>query len=135
MAAVVATLIQVADVGAQRRVAAGAVPRAASVAGPRRVWTERRVVGPTSDAWLGRDKVRHFGSSAAIQLLGYGSLRVMGASRGASVLVATLVTGAAGIGKEVQDSRRGGRASLRDLVWDGVGAVAGAGLARLGDPR
>lgn len=135
MAAVVATLVEVADVGAQRRVPAGAVTRASILVRPRQVWPEGRLVGPTNDAWLGRDKVRHFGSSAAIQLLGYGSLRVMGASRGASILVATLVTGAAGIGKEVHDGRRGGRGSLRDLVWDGVGAVAGTGLARLGDPR
>jgi len=90
---------------------------------------------PVRDAWLGRDKLRHFGASTAIQIIGYGSLRLMGASRGSSTVGATMVTAAAGIAKELHDSRCGGRASMRDLVWDGAGALAGTGLTRLGDPR
>ena len=87
------------------------------------------------DRWFGEDKLRHAGSSAAIQVMGFGLLRLCGASTRASLVGATLVSAAAGIGKEVRDARRGGSASARDLVWDGIGILAGSGLSRLGDGR
>jgi putative lipoprotein len=88
-----------------------------------------------ADEWFGEDKIRHLGSSAAIQLMGFGLLRLAGAPKRASHIGATLVTAAAGIGKEVRDARGGGTASARDLVWDGLGLLAGTGLSRLGDGR
>lgn len=87
------------------------------------------------DAWFGRDKVRHFGSSAAIQLMGYGGLRASGASRRGSVVTASVLTLSAGVGKELWDARRGRQPSWRDLTWDVAGLVAGTGLAHIGDPR
>lgn len=125
-------LLASSEAGAQRRPVTVLAPRSearpAAFRGP-------VVFQPKPDAWFGRDKVRHFGASTAIQLLGYGSLRLLGASSGASIVGATVITATAGIGKELHDSRRGGEASMRDLVWDGAGAVAGIGLARLGDIR
>jgi uncharacterized protein YfiM (DUF2279 family) len=67
--------------------------------------------------------------------MGYGLLRLAGASRGASLVGATTVAAAAGVGKEVHDARQGGKASARDLIWDAIGILAGSGLARLGDGR
>ncbi len=87
------------------------------------------------DAWFGRDKVRHFGTSTSIQLMGYGGARLGGASRHDGTVIASVVTLGAGIGKELWDARRGRQASWRDLVWDAAGLVAGTGLARMGDPR
>lgn len=87
------------------------------------------------DSWFGEDKVRHAGASAAIQLMGFGLLRLSGASARASLVGATVVTAAAGIGKELRDARGNGTPSARDLVWDGIGILAGTGLARLGDGR
>jgi uncharacterized protein YfiM (DUF2279 family) len=87
------------------------------------------------DAWFAEDKLRHMGASAAIQLMGFGLLRIAGASKRASLACATVVTAAAGIGKELRDARTGGDPSVRDLVWDGVGILAGTGLSRLGDGR
>ena len=87
------------------------------------------------DAWFGRDKLRHTGSSAAIQLMGYGLVRIGGASRRTSLVCATVVTAAAGIGKELHDKGHGGRISSRDLLWDGIGILAGTVLLQLGDGR
>lgn len=86
------------------------------------------------DRWFARDKVRHFGSSAAIQTMGYGILTVVGWHRTQALVGAALVTASAGIGKEVWDGRGHGTASARDLVWDGLGLVAGSGLVRIADP-
>jgi len=88
-----------------------------------------------ADAWFGRDKLRHTGSSAAIQLMGYGLLRLGGTSRSTSLVCASVVTAAAGIGKELHDARHGGRINARDLVWDGIGILAGTALLQLADPR
>lgn len=92
------------------------------------------VVAPAPDAWFGADKFRHAGACTAIQLMGYGILRAAGAGRTTAFLGASAVTIAAAVGKEVWDARKGGRASGRDLAWDGVGMVLGSGLARFADP-
>jgi len=88
----------------------------------------------STDRWFARDKARHFGTSAAIQLMGYGILRIAGMSRVRSGLAASLVTASAGVGKELWDRQGHGDASARDLVWDGLGLLAGSGLAKIGDP-
>ncbi len=115
-----------ARLGAQRVIPAAVAPE--------RVRDTAQVTRPTADQWFGRDKVRHLGSSTAIQLMGYGGLRVGGASRHTGLVGASLVTFAAGIGKELWDARRGRVASWRDIAWDGVGLLVGTGLARIGDP-
>ncbi len=87
-----------------------------------------------SDPWFGRDKARHFGASAAIQLMGYGILHIAGLSRTQSMLGAALVTASAGIGKELWDRGGRGTPSRRDLVWDAAGLLTGSGLAQIADP-
>jgi putative lipoprotein len=76
------------------------------------------------DPWFGPDKVRHFFVSAAIQSIGYGTLRALDVEHRSALAGAGVVTAAFGIGKELSD-RRGGRSiSVRDLVWDAAGAAA-----------
>ena len=59
------------------------------------------------DRWFAQDKVLHFTAS----------------------LGAAAIVGAAGLWKEWRDRRRGAGFSARDLVWDGLGIVAGLAVA------
>lgn len=76
------------------------------------------------DPWFGADKVKHFAASAVVQGMGYGALRATSAGHRSSLIGATLVTAAAGVGKELHDRRAGGPFSPRDLAWDAAGAGA-----------
>lgn len=78
--------------------------------------------GHAADAWLSRDKAQHFFLSAFAQSLGYGALRGVGASHGASLAGASVATAALGVGKELRDGRVKGEFSFRDLTWDAAGA-------------
>ena len=77
-----------------------------------------------ADRWLGRDKVKHFLTSAFVQSVAYASLQAAGAERGVALAGATAATMGAGVAKEVVDRRRGGPFSVRDLTWDAAGAGA-----------
>ena len=79
---------------------------------------------PTADRWLGRDKVKHFLTSAFVQSVGYAALQAAGAERGAALAGASVATLGAGVAKEVADRRAGGPFSVRDLAWDAAGAGA-----------
>ncbi len=94
------------------------------------------------DAWLGRDKALHFGVSAAVAASGYG-LSAVWIDRPAYRLVAgSSLALAAGAGKEIWDAAGHGDPSLKDLTWDLLGTLTGAGFAlgidyiwRCVDPR
>lgn len=83
--------------------------------------------GGPPDRWLGRDKLKHFVTSAFVQSLGYGMLRGAGVSHSLALAGATLSTATVGVGKEVWDAQGHGTPSAKDLVWD----AAGAGTATL----
>ena len=76
------------------------------------------------DPWFGADKVKHFATSAVVQAMSYGAIRATNAGHRSSLVGATAVTMAAGVGKELHDRRAGGPFSLRDLAWDAAGAGA-----------
>ena len=76
------------------------------------------------DPWFGEDKVKHFVTSAVVQGMGYGTLRATNAGHRSSLVGATVLTAAAGVGKELYDRRASGSFSTRDLVWDAAGAGA-----------
>ena len=76
------------------------------------------------DAWFGVDKVKHFLAAAFVQSIAYSTIRASGASHGASLVGASLVTATVSVGKEVLDGRTGGTRSGRDLLWDAAGAGA-----------
>lgn len=72
------------------------------------------------------DKVKHFFLSALVQSVSYSTLRIAGVEHDRALVGASAATIAAGIAKEVHDSRRGGRFDVRDLVWDLAGGAAAA---------
>lgn len=74
------------------------------------------------------DKVKHFFLSAFVQSASYSALRLGGVAHGEALIGASAVTIAAGIAKEVRDSRAGGRFDVGDLVWDVAGAAAAAAV-------
>ncbi|HEY7234207.1 MAG TPA: hypothetical protein VH539_08665 [Gemmatimonadaceae bacterium] len=80
---------------------------------------------PGGDRWFAPDKVKHFFMGAFVQSVSYSAFRATGARHDSSLLVATGVTAAVSVGKELWDVRTGGSASMRDLTWD----AAGAGMA------
>lgn len=82
-----------------------------------------------ADAWLASDKIRHgFGAYAATAFTFAGARLVF--DRDAALGMAAAAAVAASIGKEWLDARRGGRASVRDLVWDAAGIAAALLLLR-----
>lgn len=83
---------------------------------------------PRHDPWLGADKLKHFAVSAAIGAAAAAAAQEAGAearrARGSAVLVVLTV----GAGKEFHDLAVKGRWSWRDMVWNLIGGVVGAGV-------
>ena len=98
---------------------------------PERVATAAATRPP--DRWLGTDKLRHFVLAGLVQGTAFGGATAAGLRQGPAQLSAGAVTAVVSVGKEVRDRRRGGRVSMRDLVWDAAGAALhGVLLARSG---
>lgn len=76
---------------------------------------------PSTDRWLGTDKLEHYAASAAVQATAYSAFRSMHLSKGRSLAAATATTLAVGLGKELIDRRRGFTISAKDLAWDVAG--------------
>jgi uncharacterized protein YfiM (DUF2279 family) len=74
------------------------------------------------------DKVKHFFLSAFVQSTSYSVLRIGGVRHDQALIGAGAVAVAAGIGKEVRDSRAGGRFDVGDFMWDLAGAAAAAAV-------
>ena len=85
---------------------------------------------PRGDRWLSADKAKHFFTAAFVQSASYGGIRSLGVRHGAALAGATAVSAIVSIGKEVSDSRSGGRASGKDLVWDAGGIIGATALLR-----
>ena len=85
---------------------------------------------PRGDGWFSADKAKHFFTAAFVQSASYGSIRSLGVSHRSSLVGATAASGIVSIGKEVSDSRSGGNASGKDLVWDVGGIIAATALLR-----
>src|SRR5690606_12009735 len=90
----------------------------------------RAVVQPAQeDRWFAQDKLLHFTASFGGFNLAYGALRTAQLGREPAMVGAAAVAGAAGLWKEWRDRRSGGPFSARDLVWDGLGILAGLAVA------
>jgi len=76
---------------------------------------------PVPDSFLGSDKVKHFLMSGFIEAVGFSALQLGGASRTSSLVAATVLGAAAGVGRELHDGRTKGLFSLGDLTWDALG--------------
>lgn len=83
---------------------------------------------PPLDSWLGADKLKHFLMSAFVQSTAFSIARAAGATRPNAQALAGVSTAGVGIWKELQDHRTGRRFSIKDLAWDGAGALAAAAL-------
>jgi putative lipoprotein len=81
------------------------------------------------DAWLGRDKVLHFGVSVAIAGAGYGASSVWLERRAWRFVAGSSLALSVGAAKEIWDATGHGDPSRRDFTWDVLGAVVGASLA------
>ena len=82
------------------------------------------------DAWVAPDKLRHFAGAYAVTAFTHAVVRSVTDDDGATLALAAAAGVAASIGKEWLDARRGGAASLRDLVWDAAGIAAALLLMR-----
>ncbi|MBN1671451.1 MAG: hypothetical protein JXR37_10485 [Kiritimatiellae bacterium] len=81
------------------------------------------------DSWFGRDKVYHFGISAAISGVVTAAAHSQGLEGSQSFPLAVGVTVGVGAGKETYDAKvKETGWSWKDLFWDAVGALAGYGL-------
>ena len=89
---------------------------------------------PSTDRWLGTDKLEHFAASAAVQATAYSAFRSMHMSKGRSLAAATATTLAVGLGKELLDRQRGYAISSKDLAWDFAGTLSMFGWLRRKDP-
>jgi len=83
---------------------------------------------PASDAWVGVDKVKHFLMSAFIQSAAFSVARLAKVSRSNAQVVGGVSSVAFGVGKEILDRRRSKQFSVKDLAWDGAGALTAAAL-------
>lgn len=88
---------------------------------------------PKPDRWFGPDKVEHFAMSFFVQSASYSALRA-GTSHRVALAGASVATAAVGIGKEWHD-RGTTDFSVKDLMWDGAGALAASVLMAQTDRR
>ena len=88
----------------------------------------RQSPSATTDHWVAADKVKHFFMSALIQSTAYSVGRSVGAGRSNAQVAASVTSLTFGVAKEVRDRRRSRPFSLKDIVWDGAGALTAAAL-------
>ena len=83
-----------------------------------------------ADDWLGADKAAHFGYSTAFGAVATTSIPLAGGPGPdwRSFAIGAGIGLVPGIAKEVWDATGHGDASWKDLAWDAVGAVVGAGV-------
>jgi len=80
------------------------------------------------DGWFGPDKLKHFFVSSLVETASYGALRAASMPHGRALQIASVVTVAVGVGKEIEDSHSGEGFSVRDLTWDLAGAASAAAI-------
>jgi uncharacterized protein YfiM (DUF2279 family) len=76
------------------------------------------------DPMFGPDKVKHFFMAGFVEAMTFASLQAAGANRSSAKSAAIGTTIVVSIGREVHDRRTKGLFSVRDLVWDALGASA-----------
>ena len=104
-----------------RRMAVSALAAGALLAAP--------AVHAQVDSWTGQDKVRHFGVSAQLGALGMTMVPAR-ASTAERILYGTLIGSLPGLAKELADfGRPGATPSMRDMVFNVLGAAVGAAFA------
>jgi uncharacterized protein YfiM (DUF2279 family) len=87
-------------------------------------------VHPPADGWFAQDKAKHFLLSGFLAGVGASGVRLAGASRDAAPAGGAAFALGIGVLKEVRDRRAYGHFSVRDLVWDALGAMSTVLLLR-----
>ena len=85
---------------------------------------------PGGDRWFSADKAKHCFTAAFVQSASYGGIRSLGVSHRSSLAGASVLSAVVSVGKEVSDSRNGGKTSGKDLSWDAGGIIAATALLR-----
>lgn len=85
-------------------------------------------IAPPPDPWFGVDKAKHFLFAAHIQSVSYSALRAGEVGHRPAIWLASTTTLSLATIKEILDRRRGGRFSVRDLVWGVAGATAATAI-------
>lgn len=77
------------------------------------------------DSIIGVDKVKHFFISGFVESMTFAGLQAAGANRSPARTIAISATAVVSLGREIHDRKTKGLFSVRDLVWDTIGATAG----------
>jgi putative lipoprotein len=80
------------------------------------------------EKWFGVDKVKHFMMSAFIHSAAFSAARAAGLPRSSAQVAGSVSSLAVGVAKELRDRRRARQFSVKDLLWDGAGALSAAAL-------
>jgi uncharacterized protein YfiM (DUF2279 family) len=83
---------------------------------------------PPRAKWFGPDRVKHFFLSFFVQSASYSLARTANVDHRAALFVASGVTAAAAVSKEMWDRKRGSGFDKVDLMWDALGAGAATAL-------
>jgi hypothetical protein len=76
------------------------------------------------DPIFGVDKVKHFFIAGFVETMTFAGLQAAGANRSSARGGAIGATVVVSIGREIHDRKTKGLFSVRDLVWDAIGASA-----------
>lgn len=77
------------------------------------------------DSIIGVDKVKHFFIAGFVESMTFAGLQAAGANRSPARTAAISATAIVSIGREIHDRKTKGLFSVRDLLWDTIGATAG----------
>lgn len=77
-----------------------------------------------ADPVIGVDKVKHFFIAGFVESMTFAGLQSAGSSRSTARASAIGMTAIVSVGREIHDKRKKGLFSVRDLVWDTIGATA-----------
>jgi hypothetical protein len=95
---------------------------AALVFGPTTVQGQSRA--KPADPIFGVDKVKHFFLAGFVETITFAGLEAAGSSRSGARAGAIGAAAVVSFGREFHDRRTKGLFSVRDLVWDAIGATA-----------
>jgi hypothetical protein len=77
-----------------------------------------------ADPVFGVDKVKHFFIAGFVETMTFSGLQAAGANRSPARAGAIGATAVVSLGREIHDRRKKGLFSVKDLVWDALGAGA-----------
>ena len=81
-------------------------------------------LSPAPEPIFGVDKVKHFFIAGFIESMAFAGLQAAGSERSTARSAAIGATAVVSFGREIHDRRTKGLFSVRDLLWDGLGAGA-----------